>query len=429
MSIFVTSLAQICKARLTSINKEIIVKTLRANSEKRGADVWKHYKAGKLHMANNIAPVQGKMEVSKLIFEITTADDRELPIYIAGDFNNWNAADELFKFQKISSHRYQLEVTIAPGSPASFTYKYTRGSWENVELDAYGNEIKSRVLYTNQQLIQDFVPRWKENGLFYNPTLLPEKAIISENFEIPQLIKTRRIAALLPHDYHTSNKRYPVLYLQDGQNLYDDFAPFGNWGVDKKMAVLAERGMGDLIIIAIDHAEEARIAEYTPSMKTRLGKGDGKKYVRFLADTLKPFVDKTFRTLPDRENTGMGGSSMGGLITIYAGFMYPEVYGKLMVFSPSLWVAPNIHFNLMSLDEPFHLKIYLYGGSAEGKYMVPNMQRFVAAVEQQKAETDIDVNLSIDPQGKHNEARWGEEFPKAVEWLFFHQQSPKTLAT
>lgn len=379
-------------------------------------------------MANNIAPVQGKTEVSKVRLELTTVtDDRELPIYISGDFNNWDAADERFLFKKVSPNQYQLEVTIAPGSPAGFAYKYNRGSWENVEMDRYGNEVNSRILPTNQPVIQDYVPHWKENGLFYNPSFLPEKVVISEEFEIPQLIKTRRIAALLPHDYHTSDQRYPVLYLQDGQNLYDEYAPFGNWGVDKKMAVLAEQGMGNLIIIAIDHAEEARIAEFTPSMKTRLGRGDGKKYARFLADTLKPYVDKVFRTLPDRENTGMGGSSMGALISIYAGLMYPEVYGKLMVFSPSLWVAPNIHFNLMTLDEPHHLKIYLYGGEAEGKYMVPNMQRFVAAVEQQKGETNIEVNLSVDPQGKHNEARWGEEFPKAVEWLFFNNASQKAV--
>ena len=379
-------------------------------------------------MANNIVPVQGKTEVSKVRLELTTVtDDRELPIYIFGDFNNWNAAEEQFRFKKISPNQYQLEVTIAPGSPAGFTYKYNRGSWEDVEMDRYGNEVSRRILPTNQPVIQDYVPRWKENGLFYNPSFLPEKVVISVEFEIPQLIKTRRIAALLPHDYHTSDHRYPVLYLQDGQNLYDEYAPFGNWGVDKKMAVLAELGMGDLIIIAIDHAEEARIAEFTPSMKTRLGRGDGKKYARFLADTLKPYVDKAFRTLPNRENTGMGGSSMGALISIYAGLMYPEVYGKLMVFSPSLWVAPNIHFNLMSLEETNPLKIYLYGGGAEGKYMLPNMQGFVAMLEQQKGDTNIDVNLSVDPQGKHNEARWGEEFPKAVEWLFFNNESQKAV--
>jgi predicted alpha/beta superfamily hydrolase len=377
-------------------------------------------------MENTSASVQSTTEARTAIFELTTADNRENPVYLAGDFNNWDAADERFRFQRVAERQYRLQVTIASGTPPSFTYKYTRGSWEDVEMDRYGNEAARRVFKTDQLLVQDVVPRWKQNGLFYNPALLPEKVIISEAFEIPQLIKTRRIAVLLPHQYAASDQHYPVLYLQDGQNLYDEYAPFGNWGVDKKMAVLAEQGMGDVIIVAIDHGEESRIAEFTPPLQTRLGRGDGKKYVRFLADTLKPFIDKHFRTLPEREHTGMGGSSMGGLITIYAGFMYPEVYSKLMVFSPSLWVAPNIHFNLMGLDEIYHLKIYLYGGGAEGKYMIPNMQRFAAAVAQQKANTHIDVNLSVNPQGQHTEARWGEEFPKAIEWLFFHQESART---
>ncbi len=377
-------------------------------------------------MARHTELTQRKEEINTLVFELTTSDKGELPIYLSGDFNGWKAAQEGLRLEKVSEHKFQLKLTIAPGSPEMLTYKYTRGSWESVEVDEYGNEVKARMVFSKAQLVQDHVPRWKQNGLFYNPALLPQKVIISESFEIPQLIKTRRIAALLPHDYQHSDKRYPVLYLQDGQNLFDDYAPFGNWAVDKKLAVLTERGMGEVIIIAIDHAEEARIAEFTPSMKTRLGRGDGKKYVRFLADTLKPYVDKTFRTLPDRDNTGMGGSSMGGLITIYAGLMYPEVYGKLMVFSPSLWVLPNIHFNLMNLEEPYDLKIYLYGGGEEGSYMVPNMQRFVQAVEQRKSDTNIDVNLSIDPKGKHNEVRWGEEFPKAIEWLFFNPQSQKT---
>ena len=377
-------------------------------------------------MAEKTASVEKNIANGTLLFELTTTDDSGLPVYISGNFNDWNASDPAFRFQKTETGRYRLEISSVTSLPEKLEYKYTRGDWKNVELDEYGNEIKNRVATVDQGIVRNRVLRWKQDGLTYNPDFLPVIEVISENFEIPQLIKTRRIAALLPHDYHQTDRRYPVLYLQDGQNLFDDYAPFGNWGIDKKLAVMAERGMEDVIIIAIDHAEKDRIAEFTPSMHTKLGKGDGKKYIRFLADTLKPYVDKHFRTLPERAHTGIGGSSMGGLITIYAGFMYPEVYGKLMVFSPSLWVAPNIHFQLMSFDEALDLKIYLYGGNEEGTYMVPNMERFIRAIGQQGIASNIDFHLSIDPQGKHNEARWGEEFPKAVEWLFFKNGSQKT---
>lgn len=253
-----------------------------------------------------------------------------------------------------------------------------------------------------------------------NPELLPIIKVISEHFEIPQLIKTRRISALLPHDYDQTDKRYPVLYLQDGQNLFDEYAPFGNWGVDKQLARLAARGMGDFIVIAIDHAGDKRIEEYTPSYDTKLGIGDGKKYVRFLSDTLKPYIDKHFRTLPDREFTGIGGSSMGALISIYAGLMYPEVYSKLMIFSPALWVSPNIHFHFMNFGHSQDVRAYLYAGGEESETMVPNVQRFQEAFKAKATAANFDINLSIDPNGKHNEAYWGREFPLAVEWLYFN---------
>src|SRR5690606_23404738 len=109
--------------------------------------------------------------------------------------------------------------------------------------------------------------KYMEQDISYSPII----EIINENFEIPQLIKTRRIAALLPYDYHTSNKKYPVLYLQDGQNLFDDYAPFGSWELPKQLTYLAKHGLGDVIIVAIDHAESERIKEFTPTKVTALG--------------------------------------------------------------------------------------------------------------------------------------------------------------
>ncbi len=356
-----------------------------------------------------------------LSIHLTTADDGSDAVYISGNFNSWKAADEQYRMKKEGPGRFSIIFHDKHLLPGQLEYKYHRGSWEVAELDEYGNPVPNRKLETRQaRETHDHVPRWLKKGLAYDPAFLPEIQVISEQFEIPQLIKTRRIAALLPYNYRENEKRYPVLYLQDGQNLFDDYAPFGNWGVDKKLAVMAEKGIGDIIIISIDHAEEERIAEFTPSYQTRLGSGDGKKYVRFLADTLKTYVDKHFRTLPGREQTGIGGSSMGGLISIYAGLMYPEVYGKLMVFSPSLWVMPNIHFHFLNFQDPQDTDIYLYGGGEESVNMVPNILRFQKAFED-SGNASVNFKLSVDPRGQHNEARWGEEFPRAVEWLFFHK--------
>lgn len=355
----------------------------------------------------------------RLVIEMQTAEQSDLPVYLTGNFNDWKAPDESYRMEKVEENRYRFTFADTRFLPAVLEYKYVRGDWSGEEINDHGQPVNNRRLSSRARKAVDRVPRWKRAHIDYDPGLLPEIRIISEHFEIPQLIRTRRITALLPHDYEQSDRRYPVLYLQDGQNLFDEYAPYGNWALDKKLAQLAEKDMADVIIIAIDHARENRIVEFTPSAKTKLGAGEGKKYVRFLADTLKPFVDKHFRTIPDRTHTGIGGSSMGGLISIYAGLMYPEVFGKLLIFSPSLWVAPNIHFHAIHLEESYDMKIYIYGGEGESANMVPNIRKFKQALEESGSAANIQFKLSVDPQGEHNEERWGEEFPQALEWLFF----------
>jgi predicted alpha/beta superfamily hydrolase len=350
---------------------------------------------------------------------ITTTDD-DRPVYVAGTFNDWKVPDEAYRMEpgpRPGSYRRTFQF---PDDVLKVEYKYTRGGWEGVELGQYGASALNHIRYTHEHWrVADRVTHWASPGLHFREELLPKIEVIDEAFEIPELIRTRRVAALLPHDYHETDKRYPVLYLQDGQNLFDDYAPYGSWGVDKRLAALAERGMGDLIVVAIDHAEAERMSEFTPSFRTKLGRGDGRAYVRFLAETLKPYIDDHFRTRPEAEHTGIGGSSLGGLISIYAGILYPGVYHRLMVFSPSLWVTPDIPFGLMKLTTPFRGRIYLYGGEAESQTMVPNMERFRDQLLAQTGSDHLDIELAIDPLGQHNEARWGREFPRAVEWLFF----------
>ncbi|MFZ1495732.1 MAG: alpha/beta hydrolase-fold protein, partial [Saprospiraceae bacterium] len=261
---------------------------------------------------------------------------------------------------------------------------------------------------------------WKIDGYTYPKKYYPIIELVADNFDIPQMGKSRRVRAVLPYNYYQTDKQYPVIYMQDGQNLFDNAAPFGNWGMDKKMAVLTDMGAGDFIIVCVDHAESDRILEYNPYRKTSIGFGEGKKYVRFLADTLKPFIDKKYRTKTERQFTGVGGSSMGGLISIYAGLMLPKIFGRLLVFSPSLWVSANILSDSVRYTNIDDTRVYIYAGGNEGSSMIPNAQRFRTALEQQGiGEESIDIFFSIDPDGKHTESRWGAEFPKAIKWLFF----------
>ena len=358
----------------------------------------------------------------RLNFQVTTQKDDNMPIFMSGNFNNWGVADRRFQFKKTGPKTYQFTFPDEVKLTYPLEYKFLRNCWKEVELDEKGNSINNRILKNHQSLVEINIPQFSKKETTYDKAHLPKIVIISNHFEIPQLIKTRRITALLPYDYYESDKRYPVLYLQDGQNLFDDFAPYGNWGLDKKLAEMSPDGMGDIIIVAIDHGKEERIAEFTPNLNNtgKFRKKEGKQYIRFLADTLKPYIDKNFRTLPDVKNTGIGGSSMGGLISIYAGLVYPEVYSKLMIFSPSLWVMPNMYFGSIHLEQSFDTRIYLYAGGKESENMVPNAEKFKKMVTKKGQDgSQIDFHFSLDPDGVHCEYHWGEEFPKAVEWLFF----------
>lgn len=354
---------------------------------------------------------------SGLQIHLKTDEDDIRPVYISGNFNNWRTQDKEFMMEKIGLNCYQYEFSNDFNYPKELLYKFTKGDWSEVEIDAAGNRTENRSTKKHSGIQNEFVARWRKNWLPFKQSFLPQVLLISDKFEIPQLNKTRKIWALLPHDYDKSSERYPVMYLQDAQNLFNENAKYGNWEIDKKLAVMAEYQIGKIIVIAIEHAENDRIKEYNVG-KTVLGKGQGKKYIQFVTETLKPFVDSNFRTKKEREFTGIGGSSMGGLISVFCGLMYPKIFGKLMIFSPSLWVVPKLTINMENQDDT---KIYLYAGGDESETMIEHVRSFKKNIIASEFVKDkMKINLSINMRGKHNETYWSDEFPKAIEWLFFN---------
>ena len=351
---------------------------------------------------------------------LTTDEDDSRPVYISGNFNNWHTQDSNFEMEKIGEGIYHFKFSENFKYPKQLLYKFTKGDWSEVEIDKHGNRTENRFCNQNQGVKEEHVDKWRRNWLPFKNIFLPKVELISEEFEMPQLNKKRKIWALLPHDYETSTENYPVMYLQDAQNLFNEKAKYGNWEIDKKLAVMSEYKIGKIIIVAIEHAENDRIKEYNVG-KTMLGAGQGKKYIRFLTDTLKPFIDKKYRTKSEREFTGIGGSSMGGLVSIFSGLMYPEVYGRLMIFSPSLWVIPKMEFTSLDFSEPSDTKIYLYAGGDESTTMIRHVKKFQNNMLKNKFVQDkMKIKLSINMLGKHNEVYWSDEFPKAIEWLFFN---------
>jgi len=349
---------------------------------------------------------------------LTTSQDDGRPIFLSGTFNHWAVGHEAYQMEQIGQGKYYFR--LHRNHHGAFNYRYHKGDWNQEELDIWGNPTEKRKIKKDAVVVQDTVPRWRLNGLCCSTQFMPQKFIIEDDFEIPQLGKRRRVWALVPHDYSHSKKRYPVLYLQDAQNLFNEHAPFGNWAIDQKLSILSEIGFGDIIIIAIEHGGRDRIKEYSPFDTEQFGFGEGALYAKFIIETLKPYVDKKFRTKPHRINTGIGGSSMGGLISVYTALNYPEVFSKWMIFSPSLWLSSEIFTEARESNSSSASFVYLFGGKNESASMEEDLTRFTEILGSKAANaSQIQYKLSIDPKAKHNEAYWGAEFPKAVKWLYY----------
>jgi len=351
---------------------------------------------------------------------LTTDEDDSRPVYISGNFNNWRTQDSEFIMEKVGTGIYHFNFAQDFDYPETLIYKFTKGDWCEVEIGIDGEITQNRSTNNHTGVQQEHVFKWRKNWLPFKKNFLPQIQLISDEFEIPQLNKTRKVWALLPHDYDYSNESYPVIYLQDAQNLFNEVSECGNWEIDKKLAVMSEYNIGKIIVIAIEHAYEDRIKEYNVN-STVLGKGEGKKYIKFLTETLKPFVDANFRTKKEREFTGIGGSTMGALVSIFSGLKYPEVFGKMMIFSPSLWVAPKMKFK--NYDNTQNTKVYLYAGGDESELMIEHVETFKKRlIENEFVDDKMKINFSVNKFGKQNENYWSDEFPKAIEWLFFNSK-------
>lgn len=244
--------------------------------------------------------------------------------------------------------------------------------------------------------------------------------VIEEAYYIDEFDTTRKISALLPYNYYSSDRHYKVLYLQDGQNLFNPHAPFGDWAIDKSLALLAEQGYDDVIIIAIDHGNEKRTKEYLPYRHSKYGQGQGDAYIKFMREKMIPYVQKKYRILTDYADTGIGGSSMGALISLYGGLKYPEIFGKLMVFSPSLWIASKIYKEARNFLPLPGTMVYVYAGGNESKTHLANVRK-LEKIFKEKIEGDafFDMEVKINMAGRHSEMYWGQEFPKAIKYLFY----------
>ncbi len=249
-------------------------------------------------------------------------------------------------------------------------------------------------------------------------TALPGVSLVEPLLDMPGLERKRQVRLYLPPGYAGSNKRYPVLYMHDGQNLFDDATAYsGEWKVDETLDALAREGKLELIVVGIDNGQDKRMTELNAWDSERFGAGEGRQYTDFVVKVVKPLVDARYRTLPDRENTAIMGSSMGGLASHYAIAQYPQVFSKAGVFSPAYWTAQPSFAFVGDKPVPKDARLFMLMGEKEGPQMVADVKR-MAQVMNASGHPASNMHLKIVPGAEHNEGFWSAELREALLWMF-----------
>lgn len=268
------------------------------------------------------------------------------------------------------------------------------------------------------------------------PNTVVGNLLVLQDCYSPQLDNHRDVLVWLPPTYAAGDKRYPVIYMHDGQNLFDAYTSYaGEWQIDETMTALSAEGI-DAIIVGLPNMKELRGIEYSPYPFSPVGSdpldGRGDTYIRFIMETVKPIIDTSFRTRPEAASTGLAGSSMGGLISLYGFVMYPEVFGLCAAFSTAYWLGDNGLLATIKAHADGHGRVYHDIGTHEGETVTwwfgitenegHNVYlqgvRDLQAALLEKGYRLGDTLMYIEDQGAiHREHAWAARFPAAISFL------------
>lgn len=252
-----------------------------------------------------------------------------------------------------------------------------------------------------------------------NSSRSPNVSILKDSFAVENLqgkLIYRKIWLYTPPNYKKSTESYPVIYMHDGQNLFDKETSFvGEWGVDEILNSIFEKTGKGFIVVGIDNVGSERTNEYSPWTHKKYGGGNGDRYLKMIVEELKPMIDKNYRTKTKKEHTGIIGSSMGGLISYYGGLKHLTVFGKIGVISPSFWFSKNVLSYTKNQAKEADNKMFFLLGAEEG------MTKEFSEVSNLLVESGFkkeSIYKKLVPGGKHNEAFWGSQFEEVISWLY-----------
>lgn len=348
---------------------------------------------------------------------------------------------------RVAAGVYAAAFELEAGT--AFQFKFTRDKgWGAVEKNADGGERDNREIEVRadlrEQVVVCIVERWADrpadesrrvelNGRTPvarppQPTSRPSTVtgeIRRHEVESPQLKNTRTVLVWLPPGYDAdTDRRYPVLYMNDGQNVFDAATSYigVEWQADETAKRLIQSGeIEPLIIVGIYNTPD-RMAEYAPVRDPARGLG-GKAdaYLAFIAETLKPMIDKTYRTQPEREHTGIAGSSLAGFFSIYAICDRPEVFGKADVVSPGPWsIGDAMSLYIRTHPPRPDARIWVEYGTAEGgdSTYADRVRELVELLASKGLERGKSIESFEDAGAAHNEEAWAKRLPKALKFLY-----------
>lgn len=390
-------------------------------------------------------------EMTQVRFVVVTPDEPDggpPEIYCSLSVDGWPERGRALK--RLAPNLYSAAGPFRAGS--WLEYKFLREpTWKTVEKGRAGQELPNRGLLVKGQLREQVVfaqvLRWADRPLFGETAIQfsePGAGVQTQResrltgdirthhlFHSPQLRNARTIMVYLPPGYDDAPaERHPVLYMQDGNNLFDARTSFSGveWGVDETAQRLIEDGQLRRLIIVGIYNTAGRQEEYTPFPDRRRGGGNGEAYLDFVVETLKPFIDKTYRTLPDRAHTGIAGSSLGGLIALYGLFSRPDVFGLAGVMSPALsWGRRRLFTFIRAAQTPGPIRLWLDTGTEETEpggapaqlaSAVGDCRRLVRILRARGHEPEREFHYEEVAGGRHHELDWAARVDRMLLYLF-----------
>ena len=396
---------------------------------------------GVLFMAAALVALPGVARAAVVTFmvrvpETTPASSR---VFISGNIDAlgpWNPAG--MELGALGGGLYA--ITLELPDAFDFEYKFTRGSWETVEKGPAFEEIQNRRLdRARDATVSVTVASWRDQGAERRgPSTVTGDLRVHRDFPSEALGGARTVHVLLPPGYDDDPLvRFPVLYMHDWQNLFDAATSFigVEWGVDETVArLVAACEMEPVIVVGVENGGERRAAEYTPMPDSRRGGGEASRYAEFLMSELKPFVDSTYRTLPDGEHTGVMGSSLGGVVSFYLAWEHPGAFSRVGAMSTAFsWADGAIIDFVSARPAPRGVRVWMDMGTAEDRSdkdgdgvpdLIARHRRMRDALVAQGLEPGRALAFVEDEGAGHDERAWAARLPAALRFLFPPASTP-----